>query len=149
MPSERHTLSGAPMFQKEVAVQTRGEGEVVDLTAEVAGAVAESGLMSGLANVFVGGSTAAVTTIEHEPGVLEDLARALDVIAPRDSAYAHDRAWGDGNGRSHVRAALVGPSLSVPFRNGRLLLGTWQQVVLLELDVKPSRSRRVTVTVTG
>ena len=143
------TISGAQMFQKEVAVQTRGEGEVVDLTAEVAGAVAESGLVSGLANVFVGGSTAAVTTIEYEPGVLEDLARALDVIAPRDSAYAHDRAWGDGNGRSHVRAALVGPSLSIPFRDGRLLLGTWQQVVLLELDVRPSRSRLVTVTVTG
>ena len=143
------TISGAQMFQKEVAVQTRGEGEVVDLTAEVAGAVAESGLVSGLANVFVGGSTAAVTTIEYEPGVLEDLARALDVIAPRDSAYAHDRAWGDGNGRSHVRAALVGPSLSIPFRDGRLLLGTWQQVVLLELDTRPSRLRQVTVTVTG
>lgn len=137
------------MFQKEVAVQTHGEGEVVDLTAEVAGAVRESGLPSGLATVFVGGSTAAVTTIEYEPGVLEDLARALNVIAPRESAYAHDRAWGDGNGRSHVRAALVGPSVSVPFRDGRLLLGTWQQVVLLELDVKPSRSRRVTLTVTG
>ncbi len=137
------------MFQKEVAVQTHGEGEVVDLTAEVAGAVAESGLSSGLANVFVGGSTAAVTTIENEPGVLEDLARALDVIAPRESVYAHDRAWGDGNGRSHVRAAIVGPSLTIPIADGRLLLGTWQQVVLLELDIRPTRSRRVTVTVFG
>ncbi len=136
------------MFQKEVAVQTRGEGEVVDMTAEVAGAIMESGLVSGLANVFVGGSTAAVTTIEYEPGVLEDLARTLDLIAPREGEYAHDRAWGDGNGRSHVRAALVGPSLSVPFRNGRLLLGTWQQVVLLELDVRKNRSRTVVVTVT-
>ena len=137
------------MFQKEIALRTHGEGGVIDLTAEVAGAVGESGLVSGLANVFVGGSTAAVTTIEYEPGVLEDLARALDVIAPRDGAYAHDRAWGDGNGRSHVRAALVGPSLSIPFRDGRLLLGTWQQVVLLELDTRPSRLRQVTVTVTG
>ena len=134
------------MFQKEIALRTHGESGVIDLTAEIAGAVAESGLVSGLANVFVGGSTAAVKTIEYEPGVLEDLARALNVIAPRDSAYAHDRAWGDGNGRSHVQAALVGPSLSIPFRDGRLLLGTWQQVVLLELDVRPSRSRRVTVT---
>ncbi len=137
------------MFQKEIALRTHGEGGVIDLTAEIAGAVAESGLVSGLANVFVGGSTAAVTTIEYEPGVLEDLARALDVLAPCDSAYAHDRAWGDGNGRSHVRAALVGPSLSIPFRDGRLLLGTWQQVVLLELDTRPSRLRQVTVTVTG
>jgi secondary thiamine-phosphate synthase enzyme len=137
------------MFHTEFALETHGEGQVVDLTAEVAGAVRESGMASGLATVFVHGSTAAVTTIEFELGVLEDLARALNVIAPRDVPYAHDRAWGDGNGRSHVRAALVGPSLSVPFRDGRLLLGTWQQIVLLELDTRPSRSRRVTVTLTG
>jgi len=80
--------------------------------------------------------------------VLEDIARALNVIAPRDITYAHDRAWGDGNGRSHVRAALVGPSLSIPFSEGLLLLGTWQQVVLLELDIRAARSRRVTVTLT-
>jgi secondary thiamine-phosphate synthase enzyme len=137
------------MFQKKFALETHGEGEIVDMTAEVACAVRESGIMTGLATVFVGGSTAAVTTIEHEPGVLEDLARALNIIAPREIAYAHDRAWGDGNGRSHVRAALVGPSVSIPFRDGTLLLGTWQQIVLLELDVKPSRSRVVTVTVAG
>ncbi len=136
------------MFQRDIQIPTDGEGEIVDLTPEVAGAVRESGMTSGLATVFVGGSTAAVTTIEYEPGVLEDLARALNVIAPREIAYAHDRAWGDGNGRSHVRAALVGPSLSVPFRDGRLLLGTWQQVVLLELDIRAARSRRVTVTLT-
>lgn len=137
------------MFQTEITIQTHGEGEVVDLTAHVAAAIRESGMSSGVATVFIGGSTAAVTTIEYEPGVLEDLARALDVLAPRDAAYAHDRAWGDGNGRSHVRAVLVGPSLPVPFRDGRLLLGTWQQVVLLELDVRSSRSRVVTVTLTG
>lgn len=136
------------MFQRDIQIPTNGEGEIVDLTPEVAGAVRESGMTSGLATVFVGGSTAAVTTIEYEPGVLEDLARALNVIAPREITYAHDRAWGDGNGRSHVRAALVGPSLSVPFRDGRLLLGTWQQVVLLELDIRAARSRRVTVTLT-
>jgi secondary thiamine-phosphate synthase enzyme len=137
------------MFQKEFTITTHGEGEIVDLTAEVAAVINESGLPCGLATVFVGGSTAAVTTIEYEPGVLEDLRRALDVIAPRELPYAHDRAWGDGNGRSHVRAAVVGPSLSVPFSGGRLLLGTWQQVVLLELDIRPSRTRRVTVTLTG
>ena len=122
---------------------------IVDLTAVVAGVVAESGITDGLVNVFVGGSTSAVTTIEHEPGVLEDLVSALDLIAPRESVYAHNRAWGDGNDRSHVHAALVGPSLSIPFRKGRLLLGTWQQVVLLELVVQPSQVRRLVVTVTG
>jgi len=137
------------MFQKKFALETHGEGEIIDMTVEVTGAVRESGMMTGLATVFVGGSTAAVTTIEYEPGVLEDLARALNVIAPREIAYSHDRAWGDGNGRSHVRAALVGPSVSIPFSDGRLLLGTWQQIVLLELDIRPSRSRVVTVTVTG
>ncbi len=136
------------MFQRDFVIPTNGEGQIVDLTAQVAGAVRESGLSSGIATVFVGGSTAAVTTIEYEPGVLEDLVRALNVIAPRDITYAHDRAWGDGNGRSHVRAALVGPSLSIPFSDGLLLLGTWQQVVLLELDIRAARSRRVTVTLT-
>lgn len=136
------------MFQRDFVIPTSGEGQIVDLTAQVAGAVRESGLSSGIATVFIGGSTAAVTTIEYEPGVLEDIARALNVIAPRDITYAHDRAWGDGNGRSHVRAALVGPSLSIPFSEGLLLLGTWQQVVLLELDIRAARSRRVTVTLT-
>ena len=137
------------MFRRELTVETAGEGSVVDLTQGVAEIVAESGLADGLANVFVTGSTAAVTTIEYEPGVIEDLGRALGVLAPTGAPFAHDRAWGDGNGRSHVRAAVVGPSVTVPFENGRLLLGTWQQLVLLELDVRPSRARRVTVTLTG
>ena len=137
------------MFQKEFTVRTNGEGDVVDLSDQLEEIVRESGVGTGLATLFVSGSTAALTTIEYEPGVLEDLGRALNVLAPRDLAYAHDRAWGDGNGRSHVRAALVGPSLAVPVREGLPLLGTWQQPVLLELDVRPSRSRRVIVTVTG
>ena len=137
------------MFQKEFTVQTNGEGDVVDLSSRLSEIVGESGVGTGLATLFVSGSTAALTTIEFEPGVLEDLERALNVLAPRDIPYAHDRAWGDGNGRSHVRAALVGPSLSIPVRDGLPLLGTWQQPVLLELDVRPSRTRRVIVTVTG
>jgi len=95
------------MFRTTIQVNTHGEGEVVNLTSRVAQAVAESGVREGLANVFVAGSTAAVTTIEYEPGVLSDLSRALSVIAPADIPYAHDAAWGDGNGRSHVRAAIV------------------------------------------
>ncbi|MDV2482082.1 YjbQ family protein [Methanoculleus sp. Wushi-C6] len=137
------------MFHTTVEVRTRGEGEIVNLTPRVEQAVAESGVQDGLANIFVVGSTAAVTTIEYEPGVLSDLLRALSVIAPADIPYAHDAAWGDGNGRSHVRAAIVGPSLSVPVVGGRLACGTWQQIVLLELDVRSSRERTVHVTVMG
>ncbi|MDD4568208.1 MAG: secondary thiamine-phosphate synthase enzyme YjbQ [Methanoculleus chikugoensis] len=136
-------------FRTTIKVNTHGEGEIVDLTPQIAQTVAESGVREGLANVFVAGSTAAVTTIEYEPGVLSDLSRALAVIAPADIPYAHDAAWGDGNGRSHVRAAIVGPSLSVPVIGGALACGTWQQVVLLELDVRSRRERTVYVTVTG
>jgi secondary thiamine-phosphate synthase enzyme len=94
-------------------------------------------------------STAALTTIEHEPGVLADLRRALAVLAPDDAPYAHDAKWGDGNGRSHVKAALVGPSLTIPVENGMPACGTWQQVVLLELDVHPHRTRTIVCTVVG
>ncbi|MCK8519447.1 secondary thiamine-phosphate synthase enzyme YjbQ [Methanoculleus sp. 7T] len=137
------------MFQTTIEVETHGEGEIVNLTPRVEQAVAESGVREGLANVFVSGSTAAVTTIEYEPGVLSDLRRALSVVAPADVPYEHDAAWGDGNGRSHVRAAIIGPSLTVPVIGGRLGCGTWQQVVLLELDVRPSRRRTVYVTIQG
>jgi len=135
------------MFRTTIQVDTHGEGEIVNLTPQVAQAVAGSGVREGLANIFVAGSTAAVTTIEYEPGVLSDLLRALSVIAPADIPYAHDAAWGDGNGRSHVRAAIVGPSLSVPVIAGALACGTWQQIVLLELDVRSRRERTVYVTV--
>ena len=132
---------------EHVDFQTNGNAEMKDLTAKVAAAVERSELRAGVAVVFVSGATAAVTTIEYEPGVLSDLSRALAVIAPDDIPYAHDAAWGDGNGRSHVRAAIVGPSLTVPVIGGRLACGTWQQIVLIELDVKASRRRTVHVTV--
>lgn len=137
------------MYRTTIQVDTHGEGEIVDLTPQIAQAVAESGVRDGLVNIFVVGSTAAVTTIEYEPGVLSDLRRALSVVAPADIPYAHDAAWGDGNGRSHVRAAIVGPSLSVPVISGALACGTWQQIVLLELDVRSRRERTVHVTVMG
>lgn len=132
---------------RTISVETNGEGDVVDLTPQVMAVISESGVAEGLVNVFVTGSTAAVTTIEHEPGVLQDLRRALSVVAPPGIPYEHDRAWGDGNGRSHVKASIVGPSLSFPVIEGRAALGTWQQVVLLELDTRPSRSRTVVCTV--
>ena len=108
------------MFHTTIELETHGEGEIIDLTFQVQQAITESAVRMGLVTVFVTGSTAAVTTIEYEPGVLSDLSRALAVIAPDDIPYAHDAAWGDGNGRSHVRAAIVGPSLSIPVIGGRL-----------------------------
>ena len=120
-------------------VQTAGQGDVHDITALVARVVTESDLSSGLATASVVGSTAVVTTIEFEPGAVADLNRLLDRLAPRDGDYAHHARWGDDNGSSHVRAALMGPSLTIPFERGELLLGTWQQIVLLECDTRPRR----------
>ena len=120
-------------------LQTAGQGDVHDITALVARVVAESDLSSGLATTSVVGSTAVVTTIEHEPGAVADLNRLLDRLAPRDADYAHHARWGDDNGSSHVRAALMGPSLTIPFERGELILGTWQQIVLLECDTRPRR----------
>ena len=137
------------MYRTVIAVETRGEGDVVNLTEEVAGALKESRIREGLVHLFVTGSTAALTTIEFEPGVLADLKRSLSVLAPKDAPYAHDSKWGDGKGRSHVKAAVIGPSLTIPVGKGLLDCGTWQQVVLLELDVRPSRHRTITCTVMG
>jgi secondary thiamine-phosphate synthase enzyme len=120
-------------------VQTAGQGDVHDITAIVARVVTESDLSSGLATASVVGSTAVVTTIEFEPGAVADLNRLLDRLAPRDDDYAHHARWGDDNGSSHVRAALMGPSLTIPFERGELFLGTWQQIVLLECDTRPRR----------
>ncbi|MDD5684630.1 MAG: secondary thiamine-phosphate synthase enzyme YjbQ [Methanoregulaceae archaeon] len=135
------------MNHTTIQIETRGEGDIVDITPQVKAAVSESGIKEGMVNVFVNGSTAAVTTIEYEPGVLSDLRRALSVLAPDNITYAHDSRWGDGNGRSHVKASLVGPSLSVPVTGGRPALGTWQQVVVLELDVRSSRTRSLIISV--
>jgi len=137
------------MFRKELVVRSAREGDIIDITKEVRETVRESGIREGLIHLFVQHSTAALTTIEYEPGVLSDLRRALSVFAPDNVPYAHDTKWGDGNGRSHVKAALAGPDLTVPVGNGDLLLGTWQQIVLLELDVNAGRTRTVTCTVTG
>lgn len=137
------------MFRKTFTCVPKNEGDILNITPEIEATVRESGVVTGLAGIFVAHSTAAVTTIEYEPGVLSDLRRALSVLAPDTETYAHDSRWGDGNGRSHVKAALVGPSLTVPVEGGELLLGTWQQVVLLELDIHGGRTRTVIVTVSG
>jgi secondary thiamine-phosphate synthase enzyme len=137
------------MYQTIISVDTSGEGDIIDLTSLVRRAVNESGVKNGLVNLFVKGSTAALTTIEYESGVLSDLKRALSVLAPDEIPYAHDSAWGDGNGRSHVKASLVGPALTIPLMDDVILCGTWQQIVLLELDVRSSRHRSVICTVLG
>jgi secondary thiamine-phosphate synthase enzyme len=137
------------VFRRSIQITTHGEGEIHDITPHLREVLDESGVKEGIANVFITGSTAAVTTIEYEAGVLKDLSRALSVLAPDNAKYSHDAAWGDGNGRSHVKASLVGPSLSIPVAEGDLALGTWQQVVLLELDVRPTRTRTIIVTVSG
>jgi secondary thiamine-phosphate synthase enzyme len=132
----------------EMTVETRGQGDAVDITRDVARAVAASGIASGLVTVFVVGSTASVTTIEFEPGVVSDLDRALEKVAPRHGDYQHHFRWGDDNGSAHVRAGIVGPSLSVPFRDTRLLLGTWQQITLVEFDTR-SRTRECVLQIIG
>ena len=137
------------MITRTIRVTSEREGDIIDLTAEVKKCVHESGIKNGLVHLFVQHSTAALTTIEYEPGVLADLRRALSVLAPDNADYAHNTRWGDGNGRSHVKAALVGPSLTVPVELGDIVCGTWQQIVLLELDVNAGRERTVLCTVMG
>jgi secondary thiamine-phosphate synthase enzyme len=131
-----------------IRVHTHGQGDVRDLTPEVTGAVSTARLASGIVTVFVTGSTAGITTIECEPGAVSDLDRAFERIAPRHGEYAHHLRWGDDNGSSHVRAAMLGPSITIPVIGGRPALGTWQQVVLVEFDVQP-RDRQVTVQMIG
>lgn len=136
------------VITKTLSFQTRGNDDMIDITSSVQDALSSSGLSSGIVVVFVPGSTASVTTIEYEPGLLKDFPRAMEKLAPRGIRYDHDATWGDGNGYAHVRASTVGPSLVVPFENGRLMLGTWQQIVLVDFDNRP-RSRNVIVQAQG
>lgn len=135
------------MYQTTFSVSTQHEGDIIDITSQVQKAVRDSNIQQGVIHLFVQHSTAALTTIEFEPGVLEDLKRALSVLAPDNAEYAHNARWGDGNGRSHVKAALIGPSLTLPVDEGTLKCGTWQQIVLLELDVNAGRERKVVCSV--
>lgn len=136
------------VLTERVQLRSAGFCDIHDLTNEVASRLSGSGLQNGTVTVFVPGSTAGVTTIEYEPGLKKDLPEFFEKIAPVEGSYHHNATWGDGNGFSHVRAAFVGPSLSVPFTEGRLLLGTWQQIVLLDFDNGP-RSREVVLQFLG
>lgn len=136
------------VFSAEFSISTKKEGDMVDISGDVADAVIKSGISNGIAVVFVPGSTAAITTIEYEPGLVRDLPDALERIAPVNHEYHHEEMWHDGNGRSHVRASLLKPDLTVPFMNGKVRTGTWQQIVLVELDIRP-RKRTVMVQIIG
>lgn len=129
-------------------METRGEPDMVDITRQLAGSIRNARLKDGIATIFVPGATGALTTIEYEPGLLEDFPTMLDRIAPRNGTYEHERRWHDGNGHSHVRASLIGPSITIPFENGRPTLGTWQQVVFVELDTR-ARSRQLVIQIMG
>jgi secondary thiamine-phosphate synthase enzyme len=130
------------------AVSTKGQGDAHDLTDAVGRTVAQSAVRTGIVTVFVAGSTAGITTIEFEPGAVADLSAVFEELAPRHANYRHHLRWGDDNGSSHVRAALLGPSITVPFKDKQLLLGTWQQIALFEFDTR-SRRRELVIQIIG
>lgn len=131
-----------------IRIKSKGEDDIIDITEQTSEAIRQSKVKNGIVTLFVSGSTAAITTIEYEPGLRYDFPKMLSRVAPKDIEYKHDNAWHDGNGHSHVRASLIGPSLTIPFTNGNLMLGTWQQVVFLEMDTS-SRERNVILQIIG
>jgi secondary thiamine-phosphate synthase enzyme len=136
------------IFNDSIKVNTKGFGDTIDITKNVHNAVRNSNVENGLVTIFCSGSTGTITTIEYEPGVIRDLQRALEKIVPSDIRYEHDLRWGDGNGFSHVRAALMKPSLSIPLVNGKLTVGTWQQIVFIDFDNK-DRTRNILIQIIG
>jgi secondary thiamine-phosphate synthase enzyme len=133
---------------KTITVNSEGENDMIDLTLPTSKVVQETNLKDGIVTIFIQGSTAAVTTIEYEPGLRIDFPKMLSRIVPKNIEYEHDKAWHDGNGHSHIRASLVGPSLTIPFKDKRLLLGTWQQIVVMEMDVR-HRERKIILQIMG
>jgi secondary thiamine-phosphate synthase enzyme len=136
------------VITKAIKINSKGENDMVDITDQTLKAVHEAHLEDGIVTVFVSGSTGAVTTIEYEPGLRSDFPKMLNRIVPRNIDYEHDKTWHDGNGHSHIRASLIGPSLTIPFKDGNLILGTWQQIVFFELDTRP-RERTITIQIIG
>jgi secondary thiamine-phosphate synthase enzyme len=136
------------VITKVITVSSNGENDMVDITRQTDESIKTSGLQDGNVTIFVSGSTASITTIEYEVGLKKDFPKMLARVAPSEIEYEHDNTWHDGNGHSHVRASLIGPSLTVPFKNKSLMLGTWQQIVLLEMDTKP-RERKIVLQIIG
>ncbi len=137
-----------PLKNSNIYVETTGKTDIVDLTPFVLREVNDSSVANGAVTLFVPGSTGALTTIEFEGGVINDLKKAIERMIPEDIYYEHNERWGDGNGYSHVRAAMIGPSLHIPIIDGNMTLGTWQQIVLLDFDNRP-RKRRIVVQISG
>ncbi len=136
------------VITKKIKLNTKGDTDIIDITGQVANAVAKAGVKSGIAAVFVSGSTGGLTTVEYEPGLVQDLKKAFENIAPKSGTYQHNLQWHDGNGYAHVRATLLGPSISVPFVDKKLQLGTWQQIIFIDFDNRP-RSRELIVQIVG
>jgi len=136
------------VYCDEINIKTKRETEIIDITEDVQKVVTKSKIKNGLICVFVQGSTGAITTMEYEPGLMQDLPDALERIAPKDIYYKHHETWHDDNGHSHVRASLMSPSITVPVRDGKIVHGTWQQIVFIELDTRP-RNRDITVQIAG
>jgi secondary thiamine-phosphate synthase enzyme len=136
------------VITKNIGVRSRGEDDIIDITEETSKAVKEEKIKDGVVILFISGSTAAITTIEYEPGLLYDFPAMLSRLAPRNIAYQHDNTWHDGNGHSHVRASLLGASLAVPFKDRNLLLGRWQQIVVVEMDTR-QRERKIVLQILG
>jgi secondary thiamine-phosphate synthase enzyme len=133
---------------KKIGIKTRGECDLIDITAQVKREVSASGINAGTVTVFISGSTAGISTIEYESGLVSDFEGMCERVVPRNIPYQHDRRWGDGNGHSHVRASLIGPSLVVPFTDKTLHLGTWQQIIVADFDNRP-RSREIVLQIMG
>jgi secondary thiamine-phosphate synthase enzyme len=136
------------VYFDELKVETNGEVDIVDITDDVQKIASKSKIKNGIACIFISGSTGAITTIEYEPGLMKDFPRALQKIAPKGEHYDHHETWHDDNGHSHVRASIMGPSITIPVKNGKILHGTWQQIVFLELDTRP-RDRTISVQIVG
>ena len=136
------------LASKSIRLNTKGNCDIVNITSEISSEVSNSGINSGTVTIFVAGSTAGVTTIEYEPGLLADFKDMWERTIPKNIPYQHDRAWGDGNGHSHVRASLLSASLTIPFVNKKMTLGTWQQIVFVDFDNRP-RSREIVIQITG
>jgi secondary thiamine-phosphate synthase enzyme len=136
------------VYHDTIKVKSKGENDIIDITNNLQRCIDESGLNNGICCVFVPGSTGTISTIEFEPGLQQDFPRALEIVAPKNDYYAHHETWHDDNGRSHVKATLMGPGLTIPFQEKSLIHGTWQQVVFIELDTSP-RNRTLIVQLVG
>ena len=136
------------VYHSEISINSKGENDIIDITTDVQKVVSESGLKEGICCIFVAGSTGTISTIEYEPGLKHDFPKALDKIAPKNQEYLHHETWHDDNGRSHVKATLMGASLTIPFQDKRIIHGTWQQIVFIELDTS-ARNRNIIVQLVG